>query len=227
VTGFPPAAVEPHWRTKARSVLVSGDAEATVLSVARSVAESLDPNFAWLEIVDPMRQDADPPVVGIPSERLFHRVLPEQLRPKGSASRRKLQSVVRSDEAPELVRPLERFLRLPEIVQRLTVQAGGVGTRRLLAIGRGERLVSIYPDGSPLMVEFLRTLEAHGLFVLVSYYGPSRRDWPVFDIVLRTHGTGPTASVSVEKGDPGSVLATGARFPVRSLPVLLPTAVGH
>ncbi|MCI4364002.1 MAG: hypothetical protein L3K13_06870 [Thermoplasmata archaeon] len=226
MTGFPPAVVEAHWRTKARTVLVSGDAESTVLSVARSIAERLDPNFAWLEIVDPRRQDPDPPVSGIPAERLFRRVLPDQLRPRASASRRKFQSLVRSDESPETLRSLERFLRLPELVQKLTVQAGEVGPRRLLAIGRGERLVGIYPDGSPLIAEFLHTLESYGLYVLVSYFGPGRRDWPIFDLVLRTHGTGPSASISVEKGDPGSALATGARFAVRALPGLLPSGAG-
>ncbi|MCI4346195.1 MAG: hypothetical protein L3K07_05525 [Thermoplasmata archaeon] len=226
MTGFSPAVAEPPWRTRARTVLVSGDAESTVLSVARSIAERLDPNFAWLEIVDSRRQDPDPPVTGIPADRLFHRVLPEQLRPRASTSRRKLQAVLQPDDASDMLHSLERFLRLPELLQKLMVQAGEVGPRRLLAIGRGERLVGIYPDGSPLVAEFLHTLESYGIYVLVSYFGPGRRDWPVFDLVLRTHGTGPTASVSVEKGDPGTALATGARFTVRALPTFLPSGMG-
>ncbi|MCI4338555.1 MAG: hypothetical protein L3J72_04565, partial [Thermoplasmata archaeon] len=137
----PPLVAEPRWWTRAHTLVVGGDAESTVLSVARILAESLDPNFAWLEIIDPRRQDPDPPVNGIPLDRLFHRVLPEQLRPRPLASPRKIRTMVQPDDSPEVLVRLERFLRLPELVQQISLQAGEVGPRRLLVLGRGERLV--------------------------------------------------------------------------------------
>jgi hypothetical protein len=217
MTAAPADSPAARWWTRARTIVVGGDAESTVLSVARAIAESLDPTFAWLEIIDPRRQDPDPPVDGIPVERLFHRVLAEQLRPRPPASPRKMKAVVQAEDSPETIRQLERFLRLPELVQQISLQAGTVGPRRLLVIGRGERLVRYYPDGSPLVGEFLGTLESHGISTLVSYFGPERKDRLLFDMVLRTHGTGPGATVSVEKGDPDSALATGARVAARNL----------
>ncbi|HEV2449072.1 MAG TPA: hypothetical protein VGU43_01520 [Thermoplasmata archaeon] len=221
MSAAPGDALAPRGRTKARSIVVGGDAESTVLSVARSLAESLDPAFAWLEIVDPRRQDPDPPLDGIPVDRLFHRVVAEQLRPRPPTTSRKLKSVVQEDESPETLRRLDGFLRLPELIQQISLQAGTVGPRRLLVIGRGERLVRYFPDGSPLVGELLGTLGSYGISTLVTYFGPVRHDRVRFDLVIFTSGTGPSATVSVEKGDPGTALASGARIAARNLASLV------
>ncbi|MGA7476495.1 MAG: hypothetical protein WBW47_04670 [Thermoplasmata archaeon] len=160
-----------------------------------------------LDPLDPMARHAIP-------EDVVQVVLPGDLRPEEQEARlaeAASATMFPSDEAPESVRGIIEFIRMPWHTQQRISATFRPGEPTILVCASADRLVGVFPnEGAPALI---RSIVEAGV-VIVGLWGDAACPFEsVFDVTFHVEGVGPAdwrdATIKCEKGISSGPLAAG------------------
>jgi len=215
----------PGGLRRPTSIFVTGSSDVLLNWVTLALLEPYPSRLYWTVVQLPGEQFAPLDPLGrgvIPADR-FDVVRPNDLRREEQAGRQAevaAATVLRSDEAPEYVRRLTEFLRLPSHSQKLSATSTASSAAPILVLSNAHRLATLFPNTaiSPTVQSFLES----GASLVLVWAGPAPPRRKVFEIVLHVEGSDPhrwkEATLWCEQGISTSPLSGGKRPHLAELP---------
>jgi hypothetical protein len=203
------------------SVFLVGDDRPLLNWIAYAFASDLDRDFLWVDVRTKGEIRSDLDVLArnlIPPERLME-VRAHELAPSRATVNVAVSGVIRDDDAPESVKLLLDFLRLPEHSQATLSSIAARGSPKVIVLSNTHRLLAFYP--SEVAGPLVRAIRDIGITLIMTYADAPNEGRFVYDIVLRLLGREPEnwrqARLLVEKGPPGGPVRSEGQYRLSEL----------
>ncbi|MGP8158805.1 MAG: hypothetical protein ACLPWO_04255 [Thermoplasmata archaeon] len=206
----------PNGLRNPSSVLFSGTSRSLLKWVAFASLAPYSSRVFWTdlrlpgEVLDPL----DPMARQVIPENAVDVVPPGDLRPEEQEARlaeAASATMFPSDEAPESVRGIIEFIRMPWHTQQRILATFRPGEPTILVCANADRLVGVFPDKG--VAPLIRSIVNAGVVIVGLWGSPASPFDPVFDVLFRVEGVGPAAwrdaTIRCEKGTSAGTLAAG------------------
>jgi hypothetical protein len=188
--GTPDIAAATGVLEGAGSVYLWGRSRPVVDSVLYSLARRIDPEFAWIHILDRSRADSVDQLLATdirPWANGTISVQPRDLVPRPAIERAALSWLVVADDDPVEFDRLRDFLALPDALQEAVGRPVRAGASRVVAVPSSDRLVELFSGKVESMWKIAQILKDSSVSVLVSATTDDSplRDWFDYSFEVR------------------------------------------
>ena len=201
------------------SVLFSGTSRSLLKWVAFAALAPYSSRVFWTDLRPPgeILGPLDPMARHVIPEDVVHVLPPGDLLPEEQEARlaeAASATMFPSNEAPESVRAVIEFIRMPWHTQQRISATFRPGEPTILVCANADRLVGVFPDKG--VAPLIRSIVQAGV-VIVGLWGDAASPFEsVFDVVFHVEGVGPAAwrdaTIKCEKGLSAGPLAAGTAY---------------